>query len=84
MLFHSLSQVSFASGFENMHQVQPVFSGVRFALVLFFSLEHAELSQTTEASDGARIFSFVGADVGLEGGGGSSGGESRQYVFIKF
>jgi hypothetical protein len=29
--------VSFRSGFENMHQVQPVTSGVRFVLALFFS-----------------------------------------------
>jgi hypothetical protein len=29
--------VTFRSGFENMHQVQPVTSGVRFVLALFFS-----------------------------------------------
>lgn len=30
--------VTFASGFENIHHMQPVSGGVRFALVLFFSL----------------------------------------------
>jgi hypothetical protein len=30
--------VSFRSGFENIHQVRPISTGVRFALVLFFGI----------------------------------------------
>lgn len=36
--------VSFSSGFENMHHVQIVSSGVRFCLVLFFSLSTSGVS----------------------------------------
>ena len=40
--------VSFASGFENMHQVKPVTSGVRIALVLFYSLVRDQFTATTD------------------------------------